>query len=337
MNESKPVVFIDTVCPKPYDPDTLKTEGMGGTEATVIRIAEEMGKSVPVWVMQHGRNQADTKHGAVYKGLKTYLLDKKFQAQAFIVLRAPEVALNMKAKHPNTPVFLWMHDLIQQKIQPLIQPMADAGIRLILVSGFHMTNFVQIAKQDTKARNWPRLSMIYNPIDDALEPDATAVDRNKLVFFSSPHKGLHTTLEAFKSARRQNKHFQLYLANPGYIELDPVDQEGVVNLGVLPHHEVIKHVRNSLCVFYPNHVFPETFGLVLAEANAVGTPVLTHYHGAAGEVLRGREQLIDARNLQTVVDRLMKWYEGDRPLVAANENFRLSHVIKQWFKVLEAK
>ena len=59
----------------------------------------------------------------------------------------------------------------------------------------------------------------------------------------------------------------------------------VVWLGALPPAQVIEQARSALCVFMPNFLMPETFGLVFAEANAVGTPVLAHDCGAAREVL----------------------------------------------------
>lgn len=94
-------------------------------------------------------------------------------------------------------------------------------------------------------------------------------------------------------------------------------------------------MRSSLCLFYLNPLFPETFGLALAESNAVGTPVLAHPLGAVPEVILDDRQIINAYHLEKVVERLMLWHKGARPVVKVNENFRIERVIAHWQKLLK--
>ena len=46
-------VFFDPSCPKPYDTRTLRNEAMGGSEATLVRIAE----CLDALVVQHNRTE----------------------------------------------------------------------------------------------------------------------------------------------------------------------------------------------------------------------------------------------------------------------------------------
>src|SRR5262249_5426393 len=159
----------------------------------------------------------------------------------------------------------------------------------------------------------PRLVTIPNPVDEALINQSGPVDRSRLIYFSSPNKGLQHTLAVFRRIRHADPTFTLSVANPGYAALDVdglAQLDGVVPLGALPHHQAIEHVRGSLCVLALNHVYPETFGCVFAEANAVGTPVLTHPHGAAPEVLSDHSQLLDVRDADAVVSRVIAWRDG---------------------------
>ena len=48
---------------------------------------------------------------------------------------------------------------------------------------------------------------------------------------------------------------------------------------------MVKKLATSSVLLYPQRVWPETFGLVLAEAAAVGTPTLAYDFGAAREVM----------------------------------------------------
>jgi glycosyltransferase involved in cell wall biosynthesis len=122
-------------------------------------------------------------------------------------------------------------------------------------------------------------------------------------------------------------------------------------------------VRTALCTFFPNFVIPETFGLVFAESNAVGTPVLTHDCGSAVEVLGDRSQILPV----TVADRayevllshvspgwragparvaaslgmfdvyaqrIAAWRDGGRPRVGPDPRFRLAAVADQWRALL---
>jgi Glycosyl transferases group 1 len=159
---------------------------------------------------------------------------------------------------------------------------------------------------------------------------------------------------------------RLRVGSPGYKSLrrariESVDGkiDGVDWLGALPHERILQEVRTALCVFYPNFVLPETFGLVLAEAKAVGTPVLTHACGAASEVLADPRMLLPVTPslrvyeqaasripsglrrfvalwaeplglFQPYVNRLHAWRYGERPAVGPDARFRLSVVAQRW-------
>jgi glycosyltransferase involved in cell wall biosynthesis len=124
-------------------------------------------------------------------------------------------------------------------------------------------------------------------------------------------------------------------------------------------------VRSALCTFAPNFVLPETFGLVFAESHALGTPVLTHYCGAAAEVVADPQQLLpvtlSARCYEAAVgslpvrwrsaparlagaaglfdaylERIRAWRSGSRPSVAPDVRFLLSSVTARWRALLSA-
>jgi glycosyltransferase involved in cell wall biosynthesis len=332
----KKYLFVDTVCPKPYDKGTLEAEGLGGTEATVIRVAEKLGESAEVVVAQHCRHSSiGGGSNVTYTPLKTHYLDEKWDA--VIALRTCLPLPVFRKKQPDTKLILWLHDLMTATFVPELQTLEWTQPTIVCVSKAHKTQVIETLRA-IGCTKIPRMTVVYNPIADDLKPDATPVDKNKLVFFSSPHKGLDYALKTLAYARNLNPGFNLHVANPGYLATPDSVRSGadfgIVNVGVLPHHKAMEHVRSALCVFYPNHVFPETFGLVFAEANAVGTPVLTHPIGAAHEVLDHPCQMVDTRNTKVLIDRLMAWYNGARPVVRGKPQFRLSAVAREWRTVL---
>jgi glycosyltransferase involved in cell wall biosynthesis len=180
--------------------------------------------------------------------------------------------------------------------------------------------------------------VIYNPIDNDLTPDSTPVDKNKIVFFSSPHKGLKRTLEVFKNFANfpELADVKLYVANPGYFpDHELKDIPNVINLGSLSHPDVIREVRNALCVFHLNNVFPETFGLVHAESNAVGTPFLSARFGATAELADHPAEFIDVSDNKAIIDRIIQWKTVDRPRVRGGPQFRLKNVLRDWIEVFK--
>ena len=96
-----------------------------------------------------------------------------------------------------------------------------------------------------------RALTIYNPVDDALSPDGSPFDDRKLVFFSSPNKGLAYTLDAFRALRRRMPDLKLRVGNPGYKVRKPARIDGVEYLGPQPQERIHAEVRTALCTFFP--------------------------------------------------------------------------------------
>lgn len=324
----KPILILDLTCPRPYDGTSLAKEGLGGTEATVIRIAEGLASDVKVVVAQHNRNYTQEVNAVTYCNLET-IPDERFGS--VIHLRTAITVPHFKEKHPGAKHLVWAHDLIGSQFVADLQVVQDFEVKLLGVSRFHKQQIQDVALRCMDTVKNLRVGYIYNPV--VATKSNVDVDPNKLVFFSSPHKGLKETIENFRILKNMDNSFKLYIANPGYdnrqVELGP----DVINLGSLTHSEVLKHVESAFAVYYPNFIVPETFGLVMAESNAVGTPVLAHPFGAAIELLN-KEQLIDGRKEIEFNQRLLKWKREGRPVVKADPRFELKTILEQWRKEL---
>lgn len=332
------ILFVDPVAPKPYDPQVLLTEPLGGTEASVTRVAEALGsRGFPVCVKQGNRGEhsmcASSNCNTTYGAFGSY---PDFKPTHVIVLRAPLALYQARKQFPNAKLYLWCHDLFGGPgWAEGFKAIVDTQAVPVVVSEFHKTNMYDTMRA-LKLEYAIPCRRIYNPIADDLVPDDTVVNPNKLVFFSSPHKGLEHTLKVF--AQFQNfdelKDMKLCIANPGYFPDHKTEQKNVRILGSLPHGEVISQIRNALAVFHLNNVFPETFGLVHAEANAVGTPFLSSRLGATLELCDHPAEHIDVQDPKMVIERIKQWRQG-RPRVRANPNFRLKNVVRDWLELLK--
>src|SRR5207248_826229 len=84
----------------------------------------------------------------------------------------------------------------------------------------------------------------YNRAEDALTPDGTPVDERKLIFFSSPNKGLNFTLDAFSALKRRMPDLRLVVGNPGYKAGGDARRAGVEFLGPQPQARIHAEVRS---------------------------------------------------------------------------------------------
>lgn len=326
------ILFIDPVCPSPYTIKDLDStgKGLGGTEQTCCRIMRELAKRHEIYTQQRGREVTEKdSHGVTYLPSNGEVSDPNI----VITLRDGKSYRIAKDQFTLARHYLWMHDVVDGAYrQHLIDTLHDTDVTMVSVSDWHKSQ-IQHALSGLKLK----IITLPHPIESYVVKQVPShYDKNKLIFTSSPHKGLDYVLGLFKLLKKKDNKFKLYISNPGYFK--DVDKstlpEGVVLLGSLPHQEVIKHVRESLCLFYPNISFAETFGLVYAEANAVGTPVIAHDIGAAREVLEHTKQIIDCTNPDLVVERVLQWKNGGRPVVSINPKYKLTEAIKEWHKLI---
>jgi glycosyltransferase involved in cell wall biosynthesis len=346
-----PLLFFDPLCPRPYSEASLREGGLAGTEASTVRIAE----ALDACVAQHNRTRTEGRYRV--PGPMPHVRD-------VVVLRDPRALETADQLYPGARLTLWVHDRIEPGSSRGRWFARAAGVlrrlepRIVCVSDYQR---LHVAATVARLPGCERLAVrrIHNPVDDAVVPDGTPVDPAKLVFLSSPNKGLRFALDAFRALRRRMPELRLCVANPGYKNFAEEAMPGVEWLGSLPHARVLAETRAALCAFSPNFVIPETFGLVFAESHAVGTPVLTHDCGAAAEVLADREELLPVtltlrayeaplRRLaprwrsaaarladrlglfDRYAERISSWRSGARPRVGPDPRFRLSLIAGEW-------
>lgn len=323
------IAFVDPCCAGGYDLPDLETGGLGGTEASVLRIATALRDNFDVIHFQKDRLTACWSEAGELKALADAY--RKPEADAYIVINRWKVALKLRKLYPYAPIFLWLHIYPGRHNRKMGVALKDADVTLICVSQTH----AGVVGEFLGSRNLPKITALYNPIADDLQPDETPRDRNCLLFASSPHKGLAEIFGQFTALRRSLPHLTLAIADPGYLswEVGAVPA-GVAFLGSLSHTALVKQMRRSLCLFYPQTSFAETFGLVIAEANAVGTPALVHAGlGANDEVSCSLEQLVDGHDPAQIFARITKWQQSP-PKIEGKIAFRLSDVADAWTRLL---
>src|SRR5262249_4247245 len=279
-----PLLFFDPLCPRPYGEASLREGGLAGTEASTVRVAE----ALDAWVAQHNRTEAEGRYRPP---------SAVAHVRQVVVLRDPRALKSAARLFPGAHLTLWVHDRIEpgssraRWFAAAAPELRSLRPDVVCVSEYQRER-VAATLAGLPGCEGLAVRRIYNPVEDAIVPDGTPIDPSKLVFFSSPNKGLRFALDAFRALRRRMPELRLCVGNPGYKSFAAAGIAGVEWLGSLPHARVLAAARPALCPFSPTLLIPELFGLVFAESRAVGPPVLTHAWGAAREVLGAPAELL---------------------------------------------
>lgn len=335
---NKTLLFLDNTYPEPYQVATLAEKPIGGTEASIIRTALILSKNYNVYVAQKFRNTTHCENPQLQFIPKTEI--EKLKPDFIIVLRKFNALKKMHVLFPKAQLFLWLHTYKNYEYVLKRPGYSKTMAQIICNSNIHkkhtnhLLNLTSVAKLFSIFFKKTRVNYCYNPIEKP-KFNKSNRDINKLLFFSSPNKGLDQVIAKFNEVRKKMPNLCLYIANPGYKNND-IEQpdKNIVYLGSLAHDEMMKHVRESLCVFYPQDTFAETFGLVYAEANAQGTAIIADDIGSAREIMDINNQPIDVNNIELIINTIKNWQQC-YPQVSYNEKFSNSYILNQWQQILK--
>lgn len=252
-----------------------------------------------------------------------------------VLVRTRKLLRRMRRLHPEAGVFIWLHTNPATTWKRLGADLVHADAQAICVSHYHRRRVIDLlcaTLSDRRAAQ--RVHTIFNAVPDELGPDGSHRRRGRLLSLSSPHKGLDEVLTAFAAVRQSLPGLSLAVAHPGYLDWHHALPEGAEWLGPLCPADVIAELRTCELLFYPQQRFAETFGMVIAEANAVGTPVLVADVGAAGEIASSAEQVLGDTSASAITDRLGRWMESGFPTTTVDPAFRLSSVVAEWRELL---
>src|SRR5579862_718301 len=200
----------------------------------------------------------------------------------------------------RTPVLTTIHGFSSPKILPIYQKYRD---------GY----FVSVSDSD-RATGLNYLATVYNGIDLSLYP-LQERGGNDLIFLGRihPDKGVHLAIEVARlSGMRliiagivQDKAYfreqiKPHLDDQSILYIGPVD--------VKSKNELFARARALLHL----NTIPERFGLVLAEANAAGVPVVAMDLGSCREVIEDRRTGFLVHSVSEAAQRLRDLSEIDR-------------------------
>ncbi|MGH9850221.1 MAG: glycosyltransferase family 4 protein [Blastocatellia bacterium] len=200
----------------------------------------------------------------------------------------------------KTPVLTTIHGFSSPKIMPVYQKYRD---------GY----FVSISDSD-RAPGLNYLATVYNGIDLALYP-LQASGGADLIFLGRihPDKGVHLAIEVARLSGRRLIIAGIIQDEVYYRErIEPhLDDRQVCYIGPVGVAEKNELFARAHALLHLNTI-PERFGLVLAEANAAGVPVIAMDLGSCREVIKDRQTGFLVNNVNEAALALKRLSEIDR-------------------------
>jgi glycosyltransferase involved in cell wall biosynthesis len=315
------VLFVAPVGAKPYSHESLGMPGFGGVEMQTIQLAEAFALSgLRVGVAQRSRINSISPNGVEYFGPIDAIVWSLVKAKNMIFVRSE----GKWALFPDSRKFIWFHEACTKEMNTStwVGGMIGNNITGICVSDWHRENIFEYAPLMPVKR-------IYPAVDEKFFGHAITYSKNQIVWNASPHKGLNHAISIFEKIRALEPEMNLIVFNPGYFT------ETVQNCNVEywnnSDQDVMRDViSQSLCLFYPTD-FKETFGMIAAEANAMGIPVASYKIAALAESSVGPF----FENEDQIIKQILTWRECGRPKIQGQERFRMKNILPQWLEMLE--
>ncbi len=320
LDPNKKTIVFYNATPAEFSGDEITKRGVGGAEGCIIDLAKELAGYYNVVVF------CNCPRPGVYDGVHYTHADntdwmKKFTTDLLIVSRNTHLLADVDfRKYFNIQqVCLWCHDMVESYVFDRL-PKAIKNIdKVCALSNWHWQNienrFPGLIPEDKKLT-------ISNGLDTELfKYSGEEKKRKKLVYTSTPFRGLDVLLELFPQIKEQVPDAELHVfssmkvygnkkvdKDKDFKELyDKAKQmEGVVYHGTVPRKELAEHLKESALMVYPNH-YPETMCISVAESVVANTPVVTSKKAALPETIpEGTGYLIEPPQDETYKEKFVE-------------------------------
>lgn len=327
-------------CWSRWQPSDIFTRGLGGSETAAVYLALELSELGYI-VTVYGDVEEGAFRDVIFRDWRTF--DPTVPRQAVISSRTPELVDRPIAAEQ---VLLWMHDTdYGDRLTP---ERAEKFDTILTLSEWHTSHVRKLYPFLLEAD----VEQIRNGVNHKLFAGAAPARRKRVVYTSSPDRGIDVILELWPRVLEEVPDAELAFAySPVYSEIaakDPTvgahaarvhelaDQPGVTASDPLSQPDVAKLMRTSLVWVAPSYntpldvAFEETSCIGAMEAQAAGCLIVASNWGALPETVQvgrlvdgpGRSTAWEDAFVQEIIDGLtsaetQEWAQTEGPKAAA--------------------
>jgi len=281
-----------------YTGETLRTGSMGGTQSSVVHLAEalaERGHDVRVF---NGVTKIQKTFGVEYQPIEN--ARGQTRGDVGISVAAPKAFWLASFRTP----ILWLHNPLKgfrQLRHGSVLPMLKARPHFVLLGDYHDRNVPRWLPSGGR-------SIIHHGIAGAFfrERAAEVAPPPRAIFTSQPYRGLDWLLDLWSDvlARVPNARFDVFAPKAHQANANAAKSalEGVLFRGSIARGGLVRELASTRVQLIPGHR-DETYCLAAAEAIASGVPVVTLGEGSLSERVRDGETGFIAKDREEFVAR----------------------------------
>lgn len=344
---------------EPWNIDTPKTTGIGGSETVAGNLAIEfvkLGHNVKMF----GQHQNQIQYGVQLMPWETF--NQNEELDLLIISRNLQpINDNLKAKK----VVAWFHDIFSLSNIAPNNHMTEIQLRkidkFITLSPWHADFFLQYHQNIPK----DKIIIIPNGFDLArYDNNNTTKIKGRMIYSSSPDRGLDVLLDCMPKIRKQvpEAHLKVFY---GFTTWEAcikqrgnkqeiawmeqikrqLKQPGVEYFGRINQIQLAEEFKQAELWGFPSH-FTETHCVTANESQAAGTPVITTNLAAlsttvgdSGIILDGdsRSEAYQSNFIsactQILTNKLL-WDEYSKRGLQKVKQYDWCNIIKEWVKLL---
>uniref|UniRef100_A0A6M3IWP5 Putative glycosyltransferase n=1 Tax=viral metagenome TaxID=1070528 RepID=A0A6M3IWP5_9ZZZZ len=305
-----------------WSPQTIRTQGCGGSETAVAKVADAFSKHGHAPIVYAMDNQIW--NGVMYRHHDKFAMP---ECDWFISSRIPELFNN---DFNAGQKWLWVHDIhCWDRLTPEIAEQIDV---IVTLSHWHADFFkrvypflkdAEVIDMDDQDKTYedlltpnkfheneecvklPKIAIIGNGLDTGRYKNVSRKKvKHSFIWLSSPDRGLEELLQLWPMIRERMSdatikifygwnYFDSSLMIPSQREFKErirklIQQEGVQWCERVSQPELAIEMGKAEALLYPPHDFRETYGIAFLEAQAAETIVFYRQNGALGETVNDR-------------------------------------------------
>ncbi|MDR1085371.1 MAG: glycosyltransferase family 4 protein [Deltaproteobacteria bacterium] len=293
--------FTDGV---PFEGDSLEKQPLGGSESAFISVTRALNRLGHEITAFNNCARSAVHQGVQYHPFRSTLNRLAWEKfDVFVVSRFFGV-FNIPFR--AAVKVLWNHDTLDNT--QVLKSVHDEIDLFLVLSAFHRDNFLTRLPQLSDRMVVTRNGLDFNLLDEASK--GARKDPHKLLYASRPERGLKILLEKIWPRLKQAKpELRLHLCgyqmsadylSPelkelySYLNLLVKSDPDIIDLGPLGKKDYYRHLAESALLVYPC-CFPEISCLVVLEAQALGTPLVTTNDYALTESVKLEEFKVPGR------------------------------------------
>lgn len=274
-----------------WNPNTAKTQGLGGSEEAVVYLSRELVKQGWIVDVYNNCDQPGVHDGVEYHNFWEH--DPKMPCDIFIAWRNSEYVLQAPE---GSRVFVWLHDV--QRPEYWTPERVARTEKIIVLSKHHRTYLPEVAED--------KFFYSRNGIIPAQFAGVGALSRDplKCIYASSPDRGLDILLEMWPEiykASKEQAHLHVFYGFSKTFDLLHKDHEAMMEFkervlkmlqqpgvhyhGKVPHAELHEHMMTAGLWLYPTH-FTEISCITAMKAQVAGAIPVTMTLAALDETVQ---------------------------------------------------